>query len=315
MTVRFSTSPLGLGLATVMRLPKTADQMRVLDAAYSAGFRHFDVAPAYGLGRAETLLGTWLASAGADVTIATKVGLPPSQVAARVAMVQGPLRRVLAASPRLRGWVKARSSLATSSGAAPSVAQIENSLDQSLREIGRSPDVLLLHEVPASALGDDVAATLRRLQQDGSVSYVGASGPQEVAEGGAARLGLDTVVVQIPVDLGAEVTFAPRRGDSCMGTIRYGLLSRYLHPLTERLCSTGLGRAVESSIGLPLRTKADVASLLAMLALDRWPDDTLLIGSTSHANLERLGAAVRNDQRLSPEALAEVFRRLQAHLQ
>ncbi|WP_222192794.1 aldo/keto reductase [Modestobacter italicus] len=313
MTGPFSTSPLGLGLATVMRLPGRTDQLRVLDAAYSSGFRHFDVAPSYGLGRAEELLGRWLASRSVDVTVATKVGLPPSRVAKRLARIQGPLRRGLTASPRLRQWVKARSALATAAPAAPSVGQIEDSLAASVREIGRSPDVLLLHEVPTDALGDAEVSALRRLREEGLVSHIGASGPSEVAELGAMRLATDSVVVQMPVDLRLDGAIDDGTKAPVVRRLRYGLLSRHLEPLVECLQSAELVRSVESLAGLPLRTRTDVANLLVLVAVNRWPGDTLLVGSTNEANLRKLGAAVHADERWPTDTLAEICRELQPY--
>src|SRR3954447_2594256 len=52
-----------------------ADALATIDAAYAAGVRYFDTAPAYGSGLAEERLGRWLTSNDRDdVVIATKVG-------------------------------------------------------------------------------------------------------------------------------------------------------------------------------------------------------------------------------------------------
>ena len=49
-----STTPLGLGCATLFHLPRPEDRRAVLRTAYESGIRHFDVAPMYGFGRARS---------------------------------------------------------------------------------------------------------------------------------------------------------------------------------------------------------------------------------------------------------------------
>ncbi len=54
---------------------KEQDALAVLDAAYDSGVRFFDTADAYGDGRSEQLIGSFLASRGYDdVVVATKAG-------------------------------------------------------------------------------------------------------------------------------------------------------------------------------------------------------------------------------------------------
>src|SRR3990170_2143406 len=84
------TTPLGVGMATLMREPSPAAQQRLLHAAYDAGFRHFDVAPSYGLGAAERVLGRFLRTRPEGVTIGTKVGMLARGNAGVMRLVQQP---------------------------------------------------------------------------------------------------------------------------------------------------------------------------------------------------------------------------------
>jgi aryl-alcohol dehydrogenase-like predicted oxidoreductase len=53
-----------------------------LEEAFAQGITRFDVARAYGLGRAEGILGEFLGSKRQQVTLATKFGIkPPSGLA------------------------------------------------------------------------------------------------------------------------------------------------------------------------------------------------------------------------------------------
>ncbi len=72
------TTQLGLGCGSVMGVLGWADSTRLLETAFHAGIRHFDVAPAYGYGEAERCLGAFLARHPGEVTVTTKFGIPPA---------------------------------------------------------------------------------------------------------------------------------------------------------------------------------------------------------------------------------------------
>jgi aryl-alcohol dehydrogenase-like predicted oxidoreductase len=70
------------------------DALAVMDAAWELGIRHFDTADAYGGGRSERTIGSWIASRGVVPTLTTKVfnpmtaggdhGLAPERIARRL---------------------------------------------------------------------------------------------------------------------------------------------------------------------------------------------------------------------------------------
>src|SRR5262245_15220330 len=97
-----STSRLGFGFGTLMRIPRLEDRDAVLRAAYEAGIRHFDVARSYGLGRAESELGRFLKTAGGGVTVGTKFGIDAGPTAAIGGGAQSTLRRLIALHPAIR---------------------------------------------------------------------------------------------------------------------------------------------------------------------------------------------------------------------
>src|SRR5512138_3523674 len=70
-----TTSQLGFGCAFWSSIVES-DAARILDAAYDAGIRHFDVAPYYANGAAEGYVGKFL-SRHQDISITTKYGLLP----------------------------------------------------------------------------------------------------------------------------------------------------------------------------------------------------------------------------------------------
>src|SRR5215472_13137984 len=85
--------------------------LRVLESAFDAGVRHFDVARYYGYGEAEGILGTFIKSRRADVTITTKFGIePPRRTSAlRVALRAG--RRFFRLVPAARKVVQRRTTV------------------------------------------------------------------------------------------------------------------------------------------------------------------------------------------------------------
>ena len=94
------TSRLGFGCAFL-----EADTAYLLDAAYDAGIRHFDVARSYGRGLNEALLGKFL-SRHSDATVTTKFGfkaLLSSPWQGRVRDILRPLMRRLRRTHALDG--------------------------------------------------------------------------------------------------------------------------------------------------------------------------------------------------------------------
>ncbi len=176
-----STTRLGFGCSTVMGAMGRRDSLRVLEAAYDAGIRHFDVAPMYGYGEAEGCLGDLLQrhpSKISDVTVATKYGIPPARHSSLLRLgrrIAGPaIVHLPALKQRLAG---AANAVATRGQPRPSftTAQAAASLERSLAALrtGRI-DLWLLHEVTASDLEDE--GLLRFLEDQIAQGIIGAFG-------------------------------------------------------------------------------------------------------------------------------------------
>ena len=67
-----TTTRLGFGCGSIMGAMSGRDSLALLEAAYDAGIRHFDVAPRYGYGEAESCLGEFLQRHRGQVTVTTK---------------------------------------------------------------------------------------------------------------------------------------------------------------------------------------------------------------------------------------------------
>jgi hypothetical protein len=96
------------------RLDRRAS-LRLLEAAYDSGIRHFDVARAYGYGEAEEVVGE-LWRRHADITVPTKCGIepPPRDALARLKPL---VRRAASWYPPLRAAARARAQQMVTRGA------------------------------------------------------------------------------------------------------------------------------------------------------------------------------------------------------
>src|SRR5690349_9201863 len=138
-----------------MREPSPARQQHLLHIAYEAGFRHFDVAPSYGMGAAEKVLGRFLKTRPAGITIATKVGILVRSSMAGVQLIQRPARAMLKLFPSLRGRVTSAAGAAMHVRSNFSPLACTQSLEKSLRSLGTERiDLLLLHDPALRDLSD-----------------------------------------------------------------------------------------------------------------------------------------------------------------
>jgi aryl-alcohol dehydrogenase-like predicted oxidoreductase len=138
----------GFGCGSVGAATGYKANCALIEAAYDAGFRYFDVAPSYGHGQAERIVGDVLHSVRDNVTLVTKVGIahPIGSGSIRVARrLLSPIKRVLPGFwSRGAKWV--RNASATDGDFLPS--EVCSSFAESLRRL-RVDHVegLLLHEV------------------------------------------------------------------------------------------------------------------------------------------------------------------------
>ncbi len=151
--------------------------LALLETAFDGGIRHFDVAPMYGYGEAESCVGDFLARHRAEATVATKFGLAPAthqsllKVGRRVA---GPLLRYV---PALKRRLASTADAISKVGASVefSAEEARFSLDRSLRALRSDRiDVWLLHEATAADLHDD--RLLRFLEDSVTSGKIGTFG-------------------------------------------------------------------------------------------------------------------------------------------
>lgn len=268
------TSSLGVGMATVMRRSAPAARRDLLQAFWDAGYRHFDTAPLYGLGRAEGELGRFLGTErAAFATVATKFGLRPSTVAKAAALMQRPVRAVIARSPAVRRLAKRAIGGNSSAAVAPSLPELEASLSESRRALGQATvDLLLLHEVEWSEEWSDLIGATSGMS---TLPTLGLAASEELLATYPHELSLPVLQVE------AE----PFRSRDWLA--RYELVVQYAAVSTglakfERIREQQpeLLRELENRAGLPLRTREQFAGFSVCLALAQHRNSIVLVGTT-----------------------------------
>lgn len=184
------------GTAHLYGLVDDAHSGRLLGEAWRAGFRRFDTAPSYGAGRSEPHLATFLAGRDGVETVTTKVGLAP---AAGPRRGRGAL--VAVAKSLLPPGVtrRLRRSAHAAAGGHFSPAEVQASVEESLRRLGGHVDRLVLHEVQPDEITPDLVDLLDRLRRQGDVGEVGVATQNHLTQAALAAGGATLTVVHVAV--------------------------------------------------------------------------------------------------------------------
>ena len=169
---------LGFGCAYLVGGFNRPFAAQVVAAALEAGYRHFDVAPSYGLGSAEAVLGKALRGRRHEVTITSKAGepwIPPSPMRFVAHSAAMPLRAAVRGLRR-RASPGARDAATPRTHPLPSfdVQEVSRSLDRSLRRLKTDHlDILLLHEAERVDVSDELLSFLQAARRAGKVRAIG----------------------------------------------------------------------------------------------------------------------------------------------
>jgi D-threo-aldose 1-dehydrogenase len=167
------STPLGYGCSQLMGGITRRDSIALLETAFASGIRHFDTAPSYGYGQAESVLGEALRSTRDQLTIATKFGIRPP----RNRNLLGIARRIVLPAVRRLPSVKSRLSRAAAGLKGParfSPDELRKSIDASLAALRTDYiDILLLHEAVVADLSDELFAALERSIKEGKIRSFG----------------------------------------------------------------------------------------------------------------------------------------------
>lgn len=192
-------SRIGFGCASFGSRVSASEGRYALERAISAGVTWFDVAPPYGDGNAELLLGKALQGRRASVSICTKFGIPRPQISLKHRLLR----------PVARGAVKLMPSLRKAAGRVrgevvhtPIVPDmIVPSLMESLKRLQTDyVDVLAIHEpTPEEAVNPEIFEVLAKLKAEGRIRAIGIAGSRECIQA-AMGAGMPLDVAQFPAE-------------------------------------------------------------------------------------------------------------------
>ena len=289
------TSPLGVGLATLMREPSPKQQQRLLHIAYEAGFRHFDVAPSYGLGGAERVLGRFLRSCRESVSVGTKVGISARGNTAVMRVLQRPARVLLRRFPALRGRsTQAMGGMAHTRGNF-GVAACTRSLETSLRDLGTERlDILLLHDPEPSDVDDALLEWLQNQKRRGTILNVGVAASAHSAAAILRQHAGSFDVAQVSSNLLAP-SLGQLRDVTVALRVTHGVISEPLASIKNRLEQDPVwANALAESANADLTRPGALARLLLAWAVAENRDGIVLIGASSADHLRSAAQSLRD---------------------
>jgi aryl-alcohol dehydrogenase-like predicted oxidoreductase len=284
------TTRLGFGCGSIMGATNRGDSLRLLETAYEAGIRHFDVAPRYGYGEAESCLGEFLQNHRGQITIATKYGIAPPKKPTIIKLgrkIAGPILKQL---PSLKHRLAQAANAATRNPERPTFTapEAKASLQRSLLALRTNHiDLWLLHEATAPDLHDDTL--LHLLEAEAQKGTIGAFGIGSSADKIPAILAthpaycrtlqyewsiLDSPISDVPIRLPA-----PFR-------IHHGTLTKNFHAIHQSIINNQpLCQRWSASINTDLSRPEALAHLMLKAALVMNPTSIILFSSKNPAHI------------------------------
>ena len=276
-TLPVAPSRLGFGCASLGSRIGAAQGLDALAAAFDAGVNWFDVAPAYGAGEAELLLGRFLRGRRDRAIVVTKVGMAPPRRLAVMRLAYALGRPLVARAGALRRAF--RSVSATRNRRLPLTAGlIESSIGESLKRLAiDAVDVYALHDPDPIDVGrDEVRAALTRVLARGQARAIAVAGGLEACQAaivaGPPYSALQTSVANLESG-GAELSGAELL---LISHSVFGLGGGALEQLRQKLAAAPerLARLVARGYSADRRLAA--AELLLDCALANNPDGVVL---------------------------------------
>jgi hypothetical protein len=281
-----TTSRLGFGCTVLKGGPGREANLRLLASAFDAGIRHYDVAPSYGLGVAESILADFLQERRDAVTVTTKVGLPRPKNPGALARARAAVRPLVAFAPALRRYLgKSVQRMSGSAGTRFDMEHVRFSVADSLRQLRTDHvDLLLLHEITPVEVSDELRRYLEDAVQQGMILRYGVGSYRDQAE----------AIVHVCPDLATIIQTSWTVGDTPLAlaphdpfVITHGAV-RPLARLRDWLAADGArSSAIAEAVGHDLAEPETIGELMVAAAFANNPHGMVLVSSTQPARLAR----------------------------
>jgi hypothetical protein len=263
-SIKRSTSRIGFGCGRLVGGASANESRVIIEVALKAGITHFDVAPSYGLGLAENMLGEVLRG-NEEVTIATKVGIARPSGGGALAVARKALRPLAVAAPAVKRFMVGALA-ATSSREQFDASSIETSFTESLKRLKRPKvDFLLLHEAQRSAITPELIEIFSALVSAGQIGAFGSgtgNSRHELVEFGS--------VWQYRASPAHEER-PPNVNQILHGVLRYGLID-----IPDEVAQRA---DLSQRLGFDLKDKEALPSLFLSAAMAMQQDAVILISS------------------------------------
>jgi aryl-alcohol dehydrogenase-like predicted oxidoreductase len=286
------TSVAGFGCVGLTALDDDRRAAQLLERALDRGVTHFDVAPLYGFGRAELILGRFLECRRAQVTVTTKFGLAPPKLAAQNPSLVAFAKRILRHLPAVKRLAHRYAAQSTRVSAF-SVRDAEASLHSSLRNLRTDyVDVLLLHEGSVEdARNEELLAFADREIARGTVRFYGLGSGSHRVLPDLTKYPAAIKIFQFENDILARQMQA-FSGATGRSFITHGALRPLTRIAEATRANQALSQEIESQTGVPLTDTRELTRLLLQRARFDNPDGIVLFGSTCLEHIDANAAAL-----------------------
>jgi D-threo-aldose 1-dehydrogenase len=291
------TTVIGFGCASLFHLARADERRSVLEVAFDAGIRHFDVAPMYGLGMAEGELQPFFKGRRDDITVTTKFGINTTPLGGLAGRAQRPIRVALSRRPAVgsvlkqsgvnptSGWVGKL--LYSSSGYTADSAAV--GLHRSLKAMGTDyVDVFLLHDPRRDLLKrtPELVGYLNEQIRVGKIRSWGVASDTYSQDAAVSTISSQGNIMQTRDNI-FERSIASQ--DTNKARITFGILGYPLQAIAQYFERLPHERKIWSErLGIDLSNGVAVANLLVRNSLSRNKTGPVLFSSTRS---ERVRAA------------------------
>jgi aryl-alcohol dehydrogenase-like predicted oxidoreductase/choline dehydrogenase-like flavoprotein len=282
---------LGFGCSYLLRPGLNRDRsLRLLEAAYDAGIRHFDTARLYGQGECEVLLGQFLRTKP-DATVTTKFGLEPPNFCQRI---------MTAAGRRISSLREPASFIRGDGKAVFNAKSARASMERSLRALGREHvELFLLHEPECTDLvHDDLLHFLQDARAAGKIGNFGIGGDFSRVAGlyGTRR-------AYAPVLQFEHSVFSPKLNIPKAQRIHFRTFSRPAAALAEAFVQDkSTGWWWSEMVGADLQEPEVLCRILLRASLDQEHNALTLFSTSSEEHIYE-NVLVAQDSNLAEQAL------------
>jgi hypothetical protein len=257
----------------------------LVEGALDCGYRQFDVAPSYGNGLAESILGDVVRSVRDEVTIITKTGIAHPKAASGFRALRKVVLPIKKAFPGLWKAAAGQAQRSVVTRGNFSREAILASVAESTRRLRvESVDALLLHEVLPQDITDELFATLDELRARGCMKTIGLGTTVESSIPIVARHPGRFELIQVNHHWGAfvpELQAGPHRLNT----------HRWLKTGTRIVSSEAFRSTLEPELKAILDDPEQAPLLLLAAAQARNPRGQLLVSSSKLSRLEAFAKA------------------------